>query len=629
MTLFRLFVTSPKGREYTTTAVVSSAEAAAALGWEEGGGDCDIVLAAEYVRPAPRCEALDGRFVALRVAPDDGSFDCARAVRKYDGFARFLLAASSRSGSKAALVRGLVASGGELTPTASECHVIARLAPGSADQVELVLTYAASPIAAAAAPLPAAVPAAAPAPAAAAPPRSRYAAVFLVMKGDNYVPGALVAGHSWKRSGSRAETLCMVTADVSAGARVALRVVFDHVREVPYIRARHKPLRTTKQRKYYEKWVGEAFTKWNMLLFEEYEKVLFIDADKLIVSNMDELFELRAPAGTFSMPWSEPWKPNGIRNPYYRHFSRLGLGGEATHGQPIPRAVVREGLESAFVLIGTCVLLAPSRDGLARFKRMLAEHGGDDGDAAAGGGGGSGGSGGAASASSSASSSSAAAVARPRTAAFGFDRCNSMMDEQSIAHFLNDCCPEVGDERSAWTMIHQRFNLIPWHPKWLREGSGQRGGHGGGYGAQQQRKRGRADDASAVEAAASAIATPTLFHYFNVNPWQMKRKKYKDLESWWFVAKRLADRHPELGVWFDADDLAAPLAPPGACFWCEAVFGKHNAAHSGCKGVWAADGTLGCPLLRGELGRGGASGASEGSKRGEKRLRGHDGGRRR
>ena len=367
--LMRLLVTTSAGREYVTTVVAATGGGAASVLGATSARTCDIVLGEAYVRPAPRCE--EGKCVVLRVAVQNGTFDHARALRKYADFAKFLFAERSASGSKAALVRGVALDGKPGIPlpaTSGECHVVARRA---ADNVlELVLTHAghvspaigasaASAVAASSQPSGAVAPVAPAAAAAAAaatdPPRrrSRYAAVFLVMKGDNYVPGALVAGHSWKLSGSQADTLCMVTSDVSAAARSALRKVFDDVREVEYIRARHKPLKTKKQRQYYDQWVGEAFTKWQMLQFTEYEKVLFIDADKLILTNMDSLFELRAPAGTFSTPWSQPWRRGGMPNPYARHFDRAGLRGEATHGAPIPRSVVREGLERAFVLIGT------------------------------------------------------------------------------------------------------------------------------------------------------------------------------------------------------------------------------------------------------------------------------------
>ena len=264
-------------------------------------------------------------------------------------------------------------------------------------------------------------------------------------------------------------------------------------------------------------------------------------------------------------------------------------------------------LSSPHGVINRCVLLAPSADRLARFKRMLAR-------AAPGGGGGGGGGG---------------ERTTERVAAFGFDRCNSMMDEQSIAHFLNDECPpaEIGDARSAWTMIHQRFNLIPWHPQWLRDADDAARVE---QQQQQQRKRGRGSErsggggSSGAFGAAASIATPTLFHYFNVNPWEMRRAKYADLESWWNVAKRLTAAAPALAVWFHSADLAAPLAPPRTCFWCTAVL-KHDAARSGCRGVWAEDGTLACPLLRGDLrGSGGGSGGGGGSEAKRRRVAGGD-----
>ena len=178
-------------------------------------------------------------------------------------------------------------------------------------------------------------------------------------------------------------------------------------------------------------------------------------------------------------------------------------------------------------------------------------------------------------------------------------------------------------------MIHQRFNLIPWHPQWLRDADDaeqkpeqqqqQQHGH-------RQRKRGRESErggsagGSASFGAAASIATPTLFHYFNVNPWEMKRAKYADLESWWNVAKRLTAAAPALAAWFDSADLATPLAPPRTCFWCAAVL-KHDAARSGCRGVWAEDGTLACPLLRGDLRGGGGGGAGGGGGSAAKRPR--------
>lgn len=57
----------------------------------------------------------------------------------------------------------------------------------------------------------------------------RRAFVLLVMKGDAYVPGALVAAYSLRLTGSSADLVCMVTPDVTETARKRLAVAFTKV----------------------------------------------------------------------------------------------------------------------------------------------------------------------------------------------------------------------------------------------------------------------------------------------------------------------------------------------------------------------------------------------------------------
>jgi hypothetical protein len=90
--------------------------------------------------------------------------------------------------------------------------------------------------------------------------------VWLVMKGDSYTPGALTAAYSLRLTGSPHDTVCMVTADVSAAARSRLSLVFSHVVEVEYISAQTRPLKTGKQQQLYARWVEQAFTKWSARL---------------------------------------------------------------------------------------------------------------------------------------------------------------------------------------------------------------------------------------------------------------------------------------------------------------------------------------------------------------------------
>jgi hypothetical protein len=43
----------------------------------------------------------------------------------------------------------------------------------------------------------------------------RFCYVLLVMKGDNYIPGALVTAYSLRLTGTKHDLVCMITDDVS------------------------------------------------------------------------------------------------------------------------------------------------------------------------------------------------------------------------------------------------------------------------------------------------------------------------------------------------------------------------------------------------------------------------------
>lgn len=240
---------------------------------------------------------------------------------------------------------------------------------------------------------------------------SRFAAVWLVMKGDAYVPGALVSAASWRATGSVADTVCMVTPDVSERARSQLRAVFDVVREVPVLEQRCITLNTPKKKKMYGSWVQQGFTKWRCLSLTEYDRVLLLDADTVVTSCMDELFTLQAPAGTFSSAWCSPYDTRFRKPNPYAHCE---------HGQIVPWSALERGRET-FVLIGTTVLLRPSETDHAALETWLRGH-----------------------------------------RVFGYPRCGSMLDEQCIAMFYHTQRPHT-----RWTHIHQRFNAIPWKLNWL------------------------------------------------------------------------------------------------------------------------------------------------------------------
>ena len=244
----------------------------------------------------------------------------------------------------------------------------------------------------------------------------KLAYVVLVMSGDAYVPGALLTAFTIGRADGpsrRADLVCMVTSDVSESARASLALVYDRVVEVPLIEAPVRRMHTAKQEKKYGGWSSKAFTKWNCLSFTEYDRIIFMDADTLVVSSIDELFDVATPAGTFSSPWAIPYARNGrtagMRNPYK----------SLRHLDAVPDSAIRDGLDGAFVVIGTTVVLTPSLDDFNRIKEILKE-----------------------------------------TSPFGSSACNSGMDEQLLVSLYLD----LG---RSWTYIHQLFNFIPWHRQWL------------------------------------------------------------------------------------------------------------------------------------------------------------------
>jgi len=258
---------------------------------------------------------------------------------------------------------------------------------------------------------------------------SQFAYVTLVMKRDGYVPGALVVGYSLRLTGTKAQLVCMVTHDVSAAAHHRLTLIFDHVPEVPYLQFECKRLRTAQQCRLYKQWVEMSFTKWNALSLTQYEKVLFVDADQVVFKNIDHLFELSAPAGTFSSPWAVsyadrrgrvgPFGSKASANDKSRSVITGTLNPYFTlkHGDIVPPSAICQGFcEESFVCIGAMVLLSPSLADFEDYQTMCEDW-----------------------------------------VPFGFENCHSMMDEQSI-------CWYYYERAVAWTHIHPVYNFIPWHP---------------------------------------------------------------------------------------------------------------------------------------------------------------------
>ena len=144
----------------------------------------------------------------------------------------------------------------------------------------------------------------------------KYAYVTFVMKGDSYVPGALVLAQSLLNTNTNHDIVCIITPDVTHQAFQDLSVLYTHVIRMEYIQFPAKRLRTEKQREKYERWMDSSMTLYTCLWLFQYEKVLHLDCDVCVIQNIDHIFEMRTPAASFY----NPWQTGSIRDPYPRNM---------------------------------------------------------------------------------------------------------------------------------------------------------------------------------------------------------------------------------------------------------------------------------------------------------------------
>jgi hypothetical protein len=216
----------------------------------------------------------------------------------------------------------------------------------------------------------------------------RYAIATLVDQ-QNSVGSAIVTGHSARRVHTHADLVCMVTDDIDSSATECLKLVYDMVVTVPKL--------------------DHQCTPWNALNLDEYRQVLFVEANTVLLHPVDELFELEAPAGTFSWP-----EAGEAKSPYDR----------LRHGDKVPTESIRQGFRNqGYVCLGNMVLLEPRSQDYQSFVRWLKEY-------------------------------------RPRAP----DQCRSHPHEQAIVRFYYE-----RRERVRWTFLHPIFNYIPRYRAWLED----------------------------------------------------------------------------------------------------------------------------------------------------------------
>jgi len=178
--------------------------------------------------------------------------------------------------------------------------------------------------------------------------KKKFAYVWLLMLGDNYLPGVLVSAYSIKRVGTKYDLVCMVTPDVSKKSRKTLRKVLDKVIEVPYIDFKIKKMRKFPPR--YDNWLHLSFTKWNCLNLTQYKKIFFLDADCIVLRPLDHIFKLKPPMGSFDRPMVQ-------KNNFYLKKNQKILG----HLDNIKTEQIEKSLKKkGFVANASSLLLEPS-----------------------------------------------------------------------------------------------------------------------------------------------------------------------------------------------------------------------------------------------------------------------------
>lgn len=230
----------------------------------------------------------------------------------------------------------------------------------------------------------------------------RRAFATIVFGSADYIKGAVALGHSLRLVGTGADTICMITPDIKE--TTDLKKAFTEVITVDYIERKMGPMKSEAQNKIYSPWITKCLTKFHILDMTDYDSVCFLDSDMVATQNIDLVFKLQTPAGSFTNVWLET--DTRQRNPYY---------GKKT-GDTITWQTVKGALERSFVLCGGMFVIRPEKGKLKKFLTAL-----------------------------------------PDPVAIG--RGVSANDEKAIAYYESVVC------KRNWKQIGHPYNFIPWHMK--------------------------------------------------------------------------------------------------------------------------------------------------------------------
>ncbi|CAI5530018.1 unnamed protein product [Closterium sp. Naga37s-1] len=111
---------------------------------------------------------------------------------------------------------------------------------------------------------------------------NRVAYATVLHSKEDYVCGAIALANSLRRSGTRAELVALVSAEIGNFSRGGLEAAGWRLIEIERIRNPFGRAGT------YNQWNYSKLRLWQLT---EYAKVVFVDADILVLRNMDHLFE--------------------------------------------------------------------------------------------------------------------------------------------------------------------------------------------------------------------------------------------------------------------------------------------------------------------------------------------------
>jgi len=156
------------------------------------------------------------------------------------------------------------------------------------------------------------------------------------MRGDGYLPGALVLAYALKMQ-TKYDCICLITPDVSPRARHALGLVYNKLILIDELRIKSGVGTGRSDRNLLMTRLEALRLGQNGGLGEEYDKIILLDADVLPIGNYDELFFLPAPAGIIMESKNESYSHASAASDTWSWHSHYGP--TCPHGEKIPKNI--------------------------------------------------------------------------------------------------------------------------------------------------------------------------------------------------------------------------------------------------------------------------------------------------